>query len=490
MMNIIQILKTIFYAGAFQSMVSSEVFPYRLDTTHACPFLLRYVIFVSIVLSSICGFKNQAHCAQPAEPPSFAIKPGKAHWNGIFTSERYLEHVSILASDKMEGRGIGTDGIDLAASYIAEKMRDIGLEPGGNDGFFQNFTAWTQGIVRHDGDAAQDTESEISKKVALKNIIGVLRSSANSGQVLIIGAHYDHLGIRVKENSDGEKKEYIYNGADDNASGVAALLLVAEAFLTLRNPPLKTVYFVAFSGEENGLLGSGYFVENLPSPADSIALMLNLDMVGRLRNERLVIAGASTGEGLEELLRVSADGLDIEPDFDSGGAYSGSDCDNFVFSKIPAIHLFTDLHEQYNTPDDDVRFINTTGGAEVSRFVFKTGVSQAYSREKLLFRSVSGSTKPPRREVKRKVFVGTIPFFGGEPVRGVRIRGTVPGSPADKVKLLEGDVLTGIGGIEISSLEEYTRALEAFEPGQEVVLEIMRDGRMSKVKIELGKREE
>jgi len=389
----------------------------------------------------------------------------------------------------MEGRGIGTKGLDKAAGYIAGCMKTYGLSPADPAGYFQCFDAWTREKLRHDGvpSIPAGHESE-RRKVALCNVVGVVRASVNTSRAVVVGAHYDHLGYSVETNADGDTSRIIFSGADDNASGVAALLLLAEAFSSIQDSLAANIILAGFSGEESGLLGSEHFVNYPTCPADSIIAMVNLDMVGRLRDGRLLVASAGSGEGFQGIFEQEADGLAVSPVFDRSGSYSGSDSDSFLFGGIPAVHLFTDVHSEYNTPDDDAEFVNGDGGAAIARLTFRVVRHLAMLNERPRFNAEALKARKPSSPSGRKVFSGVIPLFGGNPVDGVPIRGVVKGSPAALAGIRDGDVITGIDEKSVSSLAEYSEALGSYKPGQKAELVFQREGRLIKVEITLAER--
>ena len=467
----------IFYSGNIPGM--------KVRLSPGAWLLYSGVLLICLMSISLCGCVD-AH--RKEGPP--AVLSESPRDSELFTDRDYIEHVQFLAADIMEGRGVGTSGLDKAAGYIAGIMKASGLSPAGTDGYFQRFTAKPRGRkVLHDGTKpAFETNEQDQRKISLSNIIGMVSAPEKTSRSVIIGAHYDHLGFKVEADTDGNISQVVFNGADDNASGVAGLLLLAEAFVSLSDRLSSNIYFVAFSGEESGLLGSAHFVQNLPCRADSIISMINLDMIGRLRDGRLIIASAGSGEGLQEIFEQAASGLDISPVFDRSGSYSGSDSDSFIFAGIPAVHLFTDVHPEYNTPADDTELVNGPGGALVTRFTFRVVEHLASLKDHPRFAAEALKGREPTHSSGRKVYTGVIPMFGGEQVEGVAIRGAVPGSPASLAGLKPGDIIIGIGGKSISSLAEYAGALALYNPGSKAEIAFKRDGIPLTVEVTLAQR--
>ena len=266
-------------------------------------------------------------------------------------ARRILADVRFLAADSQEGRGVGTAGLQRAGAYIRDGLARAGLRVS-----FQDFT------IPADAPAVLHTTLG---GTPTRNVVAIIPGSARAlrGEMVVIGAHYDHLGLGGFGALDPDSTGKVHNGADDNASGTAALLEIGR--LLARRHPARTVVLVAFSGEELGTLGSSYFVHHsAPQPIDSLYAMLNLDMVGRLRNARLLALGAGTAREFPALL----DSLNTPPRFDlraSGDGWGPSDHAAFFATRHPVLHFFTDLHEDYHRAGDVVGKINANGEAHV-----------------------------------------------------------------------------------------------------------------------------
>jgi len=262
------------------------------------------------------------------------------------SARRALEDVRFLADDRQEGRGVGTAGLGRAGTYIRDAFARAGLQV-----TFQDFT------IPPDAPAVLHTKLG---GTATRNVVAILPGTSPTlrGEVVVIGAHYDHLGLSGFGAMDPDSSGRVHNGADDNASGTAALLEVARQLAGRK--PARTIVFVAFSGEELGTLGSSYFVQHpVPQPVDSIYAMLNMDMVGRLRGARLLALGAATAKEFPALL----DSLNTPPRFDlraSGDGWGPSDHAVFFAARRPVLHFFTDLHEDYHRSTDDWDRINAS----------------------------------------------------------------------------------------------------------------------------------
>ncbi|MGH7606780.1 MAG: M28 family peptidase, partial [Gemmatimonadales bacterium] len=319
-------------------------------------------------------------------------------------ARRIQADVRFLADDRQEGRGVGTAGLDRAAAYIREGFARAGLETS-----FQEFT------IPRDAPAVLHTALG---GAAARNVIAVIpgASPALHAQVVVVGAHYDHLGYGGFGALDPDSTGRVHNGADDNASGTAALLEIGRMLAARRagGPPARTIVLVAFSGEELGTLGSSYFVRHaVPQPADSIYAMLNLDMVGRLRQARLAALGAASAREFPALL----DSLNTPARFDlraSGDGWGPSDHAVFFAARRPVLHFFTNLHGDYHRASDDWDKVNIQGVAEVAQFVADVAWTLANRAGSLTF----VDAPPPRPQVAGGstgygAYLGTIPDMTG-----------------------------------------------------------------------------
>jgi hypothetical protein len=388
-----------------------------------------------------------------------------------------LNDVRYLSDDALAGRLIGTPGADSAAAYLARRFRAAGLRPS-PVGWFQTFT-----VSR---DAPSALHAGIGGAVG-KNVIGVLPGADPDlrNEIVIVGAHYDHLGPGTFGALDPDSTGKIHNGADDNASGASALIHIARKLGAA--PPARTVVFIAFSGEEAGLLGSDYYVRNPLFPLASTYAMVNMDMIGRLRNERLLVYGSATATEFPALL----DSLNSGHHFDlrySGDGWGRSDQSSFYGAGKPVLHLFTDLHEDYHRTTDDWQKINADGLAEVADFTAAIVRALADRRTGLTFVNV-----PPPAPVAGASsssygpYLGTVPDMADSP-GGVRLTGVRAGSPAELAGLRGNDIITMIGSDTVPDLQAMTNALRQHRPGDVVVIRFLRDGAERSVSVTLGTR--
>ena len=389
-----------------------------------------------------------------------------------FTTDKELmtglkEDVGYLASDDLEGRAIGTDGEVLAAKYIADKFKEIGLEPKGTDRYFQIFRV-NKPTNPHEQAVIGSTDGIVGR-----NVVGYIDNGA--AYTIALGAHYDHLGFG-SEGSLHRGDPEIHNGADDNASGTAALIQLAR-ILKLKKSKYNFL-FIAFSGEENGLWGSNYYSKNSTVAIDSINYMLNMDMVGRMKEDRsIAINGVGTSPVWKEVIeKANSDSLKIVT---SESGVGPSDHTSFYLQDVPVLHFFTGQHPDYHRPSDDADKINYAGMVKVIRYIERL-IDNLDDQERLAFtKTQDDSNNSPRFTVS----LGVVPdyLFDGE---GMRIDGVTEGKPAAAAGLEKGDVVMKLGDSTIVDMMGYMRALSGFKLGDETTIEFKRgeEAKSAKVK--------
>jgi acetylornithine deacetylase/succinyl-diaminopimelate desuccinylase-like protein len=390
-----------------------------------------------------------------------------------------IDDIRFLSDDKLQGRMTGSPGADSAAAYLARRFEQVGLQPAAG-GWFQSFT------VAKEAPVAQS--ARVGGMVG-RNVIGLLPGHDPSlrNEAVIVGAHYDHLGLGGFGSLDPDSTGKVHNGADDNASGAAMLIQIASRLA--HAPPARTVLFIAFSGEELGLLGSAYYVKQPVYPLSTTSAMINLDMVGRLRNGRLIVYGTRTAKEFPALL----DSLNWHSGFDlkaQGDGYGPSDQSSFYAAGRPVLHIFTDLHDDYHRTTDDWEKIDPEGFRRVTNFT--VGLVTAIANRPTRLTPVEVS--PPSHAVGTTssapaygTYLGTIPDMTDNP-GGVRLLGVRAGSPAEKAGLRGDDIITRIGRMEIPDLQAMTNALRSHEPGDTVSIVIRRGDKVTTVHATLGTR--
>src|SRR5215210_7211166 len=372
---------------------------------------------------------------------------------------RLLDDIKFLSDSQLQGRVTGSPGADSSAAYLAHRFSEVGLQPAAG-GWFQSFT------LGRDAPAARQAKAG---GLVGRNVIGILpgRDPVLRNQTVILGAHYDHLGLGGFGSLDPDSTGSVHNGADDNASGVAALIQVAARLAV--SPPARTVVFIAFSGEELGLLGSAHYVKQPIYPLTGTLAMVNLDMVGRLRAGRLIVYGAKTAKefpGLLDSLNWYA-GLDLKA---QGDGYGPSDQSSFYAAKRPVLHLFTDLHEDYPRTTDDWEKVNYDGLKRVANFTLGLVSALGNRFTQLTFLDVplpvsTHTSTAVEQTSGYGAYLGTVPDMTGSP-GGVRLVGVRAGSPAEKAGLRGDDIITRIGAMDTPDLQAMTEALRSHKPGE------------------------
>jgi len=283
-------------------------------------------------------------------------------------------------------------------------------------------------------------------------------------EYIVLGAHFDHLGMGGPNSLYQGDDPMVHNGADDNASGTAGVLELAEKFSSLKDKLNRNIVFVAFSGEELGLLGSSYFVNNMPINANQVATMINMDMIGRLNDEKsLIVYGTGTSTDWKVILD-DINGYKFSLTFNDEG-YGPSDHSSFYGKEIPVLFFFTGTHTDYHKPSDDADKINTAGEEDVLKYIFDVASFIVRLKESPGYLLVE--KKDMGQMPGRKVWVGTIPDFAGE-VDGYKISGVSEGGPAQLGGLQGGDIIIKFGEKKISNIYDFTYALADFVPGDKV----------------------
>ncbi|MGI9250881.1 MAG: M20/M25/M40 family metallo-hydrolase [Pseudohongiellaceae bacterium] len=470
----------------------------------------------------------------PPVPPLTELPPR-------YSPTRLLSHVTTLSAATMGGRGVGSVGIERAAQYISQQFQQAGLQPL-NGGYRQRWDAILPGAGATQSAAQSTTQNANQTLTTFSNIIGIIpgsnfannsddssdnntnnnsvnnsvnnsdnstgnSASNNTGnnsilamQPVIVGAHYDHLGIDTATNQ-------YYPGADDNASGLAVMLEVA-AELAGSYAPQRPILFVAFSGEEHGLLGSQHFIENPPPPFTSTNFyaMLNLDSVGRLAGRNLQVFGTDSAYEWPFMARGIGFTIGLGSDLPAT-TIASSDHVSFLNAGIPAIHLFGGAHTDYHRPGDTADKLDVDGMTNIARWLEEAIIYLADNTDPLrvtLPNAAQPSTTTPATpstgtQPSTTLPIGTLPVSTGEARAarlgtvpdfnhngpGVRVAAVVPDSAAEAAGLLTGDVLTHFNGAELNSLQTYSNLLRQSTPDTLVTLNLLRNGQPITVRARL-----
>jgi hypothetical protein len=370
------------------------------------------------------------------------------------------QHIRILSADSMQGRGTRSACEKMAATYIEGQFKKITLKPNGTKNYFQEFP-FTGGVH---GTGTQGTA---------QNVIGFIDNHAL--HTIIIGAHYDHLGLgengsSLEANSNGK----IHNGADDNASGTAGLIELARYFESNKKKEKYNFLFIVFSGEELGLFGSKYFTEHPTIDLTTVDYMINLDMIGRLNyiNKSLSVSGTGTSSVWEtELKKLSSDDLKIKTD---SAGIGPSDHTSFYLKNIPVLHFFTGSHSDYHKPSDDWQKINFAGEKRVLEVIIKL-IEDLDSEPKLSFLTTKNKSMSSSRSFK--VTMGIMPSYTSSE-EGLKVDGVTDGKPAHKAGILTGDLIIQMGELPIKDIQAYMDALGKFQKGETVPIKVKRNNEM------------
>jgi aminopeptidase N len=405
------------------------------------------------------------------EKGQFPVRKALATLAPVFSEERILAHVKYLASEELEGRGLGSEGLEKAADYITSEFKKAGLKPGGDDNSF--FQVW------------QDKGGKENKMMTLKNVVGVIpgKKTEWNDQSLIVCAHYDHLGFGwpdVREGNEGK----IHYGADDNASGVAVMLELAK-LLGNNSSADRTIVFIAFTGEESGLRGSRYYIKSSKKyPAKKIMGAINLDTIGRLgKNKILILSSSSASEWKHIAMGIGfVTGIEYElvsQDLDA------SDQVSFIDAGVPAIQIFSGSNRDYHRPSDRVDKIDTAGMVKIATFAREAIVYLAEREDPMTFTGTAISDKKHFPSgPKRKAGTGIMPDFAFQG-KGVRAAEVAPDSPAAKAGLQKGDVIIGLGEQRVENLREYSNALKNYQTGDTTMILFLHEGKEIESKITL-----
>lgn len=316
------------------------------------------------------------------------------------------------------------------------------------------------------------------------NVGGLLKGNDEklSDEYLVIGAHFDHLGWG-KQNSLYQGEPSIHNGADDNASGTTGLLELSEKFASEKNNLKRSILFFAFSGEELGLLGSSYLVNHFPVPTEKVVSMINMDMIGRLKDSSLIVYGTGTSTNWKNILNEK-NSFGFKLTFNDEG-FGPSDHSSFYGKKIPVLFFFTGTHSDYHKPSDDYDKINSEGQEKVLKYIHSVATEIINSDSRPDYLAVE--RKDTGRMTASRVWVGTIPDFAGD-TEGYKLGGVTEGSPAALAGLQAGDIITKFGDKKISNIYDFTYAIGNYKPGDKVKVLIKRAEQELEVELELKAR--
>jgi len=442
------------------------------------------------------------------EPPSFATKGGN---HGL------TQH-SQLITKAINARNHGAKGLVLVNGKLGDGEEDLLTRFGSVSGpentgilFVQVRNSVADGWFKTSGKSLSDIQNAIntSSKPASFSFPDTLHASVNvsiestratvnnvlaflpgkTDEYIIVGAHYDHLGRGNFDSLAPSQIGQVHPGADDNASGTAGVLELARLFAPQAGQMKRGILFMSFAGEELGLLGSAHWVKETTLPLDKAVAMLNMDMIGRIKDGKVFIGGVGTGSSFKTILDEDKSKTKLNLEFSAGG-YAASDHTSFVSKKIPVLFFFSGLHSDYHKPSDTADKINAGGAAQLLDLVATIAQQIDDAPERVAFQTVveekpvggisgGGGGYGP--------YFGSIPDFG-QTENGVKFSDVKPGSPAAKAGLKAGDILVQFGDKPIKNLYDFTDALRRSKVGDVVQVTVQRDGKPLTVPVKLEQR--
>jgi aminopeptidase YwaD len=423
------------------------------------------------------------------------VAPESGPTSAMGDTARIRADIDYLASDALEGRATGTPGNDSAAAYLAREYARLGLTrivrpttcPEMRTGVRECVVGRASYLQHFPARSVAAAHAGLPGELPTQNVIAMQPGTDPTlhAEYVVIGAHFDHLGRSSFSAMDPDAKDAIRHGADDNASGTAAVIELARRFHAV--PGRRPILFANFSGEELGVLGSGYFVEHSPVPLDSITAMLNFDMVGRLRNDKLIVYGVNTATEMRGIVD-SANRVQPLAIVAEGDGFGPSDHASFYGKNIPVLQFFTDMHEDYHRATDVASKINIPGEARVIDYAERVARAIADRPSRLTY--VRSSQPPPRMpgSSANGTYFGSVPDMSTGDVPGVKLAGVTVGSPADKAGVKAGDIIVEFGGQPVKDIYSYTDAIGGHKPGDVVQVVVLRAGTRLALTATLGKR--
>jgi hypothetical protein len=392
---------------------------------------------------------------------------------------------------------VGSPASAIPVMQVSRRVADLLLSTGGA----KDLKTLEQSIDSTGKPQSIDlSDAEVSGDITLKhssadvrNVIAYLPGAGpHADEFVVVGAHYDHLGTGQVGHTRGPAGN-IYHGADDNASGTAAVLELAEKFKQ-SDPLPRSILFVLFTAEEEGLVGSDWFVKHPPVPLEKIVAMFNLDMVGRLKDENLLIGGWGTAPIFDSMMKEATAGLPIKTQSFEKGGLGPSDHMSFALQNIPVLFLFTGLHADYHRPTDTADKINYAGIDEVVT-VSQRIITRLAAMPRQSYDGSSDSKATMALMIghgtSRRAALGVVPDFNSVDSRiGVAISGVSQASPAEAAGLQSGDVITSFNEKPMNNLQDLSDALSEANPGDKITLKIQRSGKPLQLHATLGERKE
>ena len=390
--------------------------------------------------------------------------------------------IETLASEQFEGRRTGTPGNDSAAAFLAGRYAALGLLQAPD--LATNCGAGCAAAYIRRFTATEPVRGGPPNQMPTQNLVGLIAGTDQQlrNEYVVIGAHFDHLGRSTVGALDPDHGSEIRNGADDNASGSAAVLAVARRFA--KSPAKRPILIAHFSGEEEGLLGSAYLTEHPPVPTTQMVAMLNFDMVGRLRDDKLIVYGLATAKEMESVLTKANETIGLKLSLVPDGT-GPSDHSSFYLKDVPVLHFFTDVHADYHRASDDADKINVAGAVRVVDLAERAVRAIADAPNRLTFTKAPSTTVSRSPSAGNGAYFGSIPDMGAGDDTGMRLSGVSPGGPAEKAGLMAGDLIVDFGGKPVKNIYDYTDVLGSFKPGDAVSVVVLRGANKERITLQV-----
>ena len=377
------------------------------------------------------------------------------------------EHIKYLSSDDLEGRYPGTKGSQLAIDYISYHFKKNKILPFGDDGYLQFF----------------DFSNFDNETISVPNVVGLIPGTSLKDEYIVIGAHFDHLGYGGPHSGSLElNSKEIHNGADDNASGVAGILELASKLSQNQGQNKRSIVVIAFNAEEQGIFGSKYFSNNFDFENGKIVTMINLDMIGRLRNLNLNVMGTGTSPIFDKILDKAAAKHFLNISKNPEG-FGPSDHSSFYVNDIPVLSFFTGAHTDYHKPNDDIEKINASGQLKVVKMIHDVISDIDDNDSPPQFTEAGPKASKSSGMVRLKVTFGFMPSYSSEG-NGLGVDGVRADGPAGKAGLKKGDVIVEINGSAVKDIYGYMTILEKLKPGESSNVKLLRDNKEKIINIQ------
>jgi len=423
---------------------------------------------------------------------SFTNKAINARLHGakgiIFIAPPSQETEDLGTAERQEAESdLGISAVHTKRAFLAKAFKDAGKDPTAlQQAIDKDLTPQSFALA---GAQARIATDVVRTKKTIRNVIGALPGTDPNlkAEWVVVGAHYDHLGLGNRNSLAPSQIGQVHHGADDNASGTAGVMELARIAAKNNHAWKRSVLFIAFAGEEIGLLGSSDFANHPTVPIKSIDAMINMDMIGRVSNDRLFIGGIGTSPSLKQILEDLNKPVGLALNFSDSG-YGSSDHTSFNAKKIPVLFFFSGLHTDYHKPSDTSDKINAPGAVKILSLVYGTADRIATDAERLPYHEIA---EPP--QAGRGGGGGYGPYFGSVPdfrddLKGVLFSDVQNNSPAAKAGLKGGDLLVEFDGKQILTLSDYAYALRTKKPGDIVAVVVKRNGQDVKTDVTLEAR--